>query len=209
MPPHESDQAALARYPGFICFKSSGPIHYPRRWQRDALIQAALDPNVSSIDPLGPADWPRAAEFGFRVTIFQTVFACILIDANTRPESDLLGAPVLRLGRQALKSEPLCSTVRAVWSRKRLTINPVARYRAIDLASARIEGVPARVLLDAMSDIPGEPIDQLHAMLSQGLLVADLSRGLNGTTLLRPGSQFEPKSESNPVSRLREILSGP
>ncbi len=203
---HEPAAVDLKRYPGFHCFKSGDAIHYPRRWQRDALIQAALDPVVTSLDPLEPGSWPPGVEFAFKATINSTVFICLLSDTKDRHLFDSYGGAILRLSRAALRVEPLCSTGRAVWSRKRLTIDPAVRYKSLEAASARAEGAPAKAVLAEIAISQSNPIDQLLAMLAQGVLTADLSSGLRGTTLLRPGPSFESQSESNPRQRLHKIL---
>lgn len=197
----------LSRYPGFRSSKNQISIHYPRRWQRDALIQAALDPSVSAMSPLAQKAWPPRAEFGFTVTIAGTDFACIIGDVpGTRLLSPNL--PILRLPRQALLAEPLFSTSRAVWSRKRLTIDPVIRFQVLEMASFDISGVPAGEIIATIDSAPNEPVDILLAMLAQGYLTGHLGSGLTGKTLIRPGSNFESRNESTPRERLHSILSG-
>ena len=203
----ESDHTDLSRSPGFHSFKSLGPVHYPRRWQRDALIQAALDPVVTAIGPLDVELIRPPVEFGFCVTMASTTFACLIGDCVRRPAIGDFGSAVLTLNRQALKTEPLNSTARAVWSRKRLVVDPVVRYRVLELTSQQERGVPVRSVLEAMSPSSADPIEQLHALLAQGFVTADLSAGLHGGTLLRAGPQFAPQKESNPRERLRLILS--
>lgn len=198
------------RYPGFTCFKSSAAIHYPRRWQRDALIQAALDPSVDELGPMHPETWPEMAEFGFYVSFAGHRFACLLHAGTTvRSAQEVAGLPPLWISRAALKMEPLLSTGRAIWSKKRLSVSPAGRYLALEMASSRVEGVPAKALLEQLSTASDEPVDQLLAMIAQGILQGDIGGGLNGRTLLRPTRNFESKDESTPRDRLRQILIGP
>ena len=195
----------LSRYPGFQCFKSTAPVHYPKRWHRDALIQAALDPAVSAIGPFQQKPWPELVEFAFSVTIADSRFTCLIDGPSGRPQ---LGPapPTLRISRSALRSEPLYSTCRAVWSRKRLSTDPAARYQVLEATAATVEGARAGEVIDLIRRSHREPIDQLLAMLAQGFLIADLSGGLSARTLIRPGPQFEPRNESNPRRRLHAIL---
>lgn len=174
----------LSRYPGFRSFKNEKPIHYPRRWQRDALIQAALDPLVSAMGPLERLDWPPLSEFCFAVSIAGNDFACVIGDARqTRLKTPSL--PFLHLSRAALVAEPLFSTARAVWSRKRLTVDPVIRYRVIEMASLEVSGAKAGDIIDSVGETPLEPVDVLLAMLAQGFLAGHLGNGLNSQTKLR------------------------
>lgn len=196
------------KYPGFVCFKSQSPVHYPHRWQRDALIQAALDPAISAIRPL-PAEMLRGhADFGFAITINTRPLACLITDTICAPTTAEQNSSILTISRAALKAEPLWSTARAVWSKKRLLIPPAVRYHALEIASKDDEGATAEQIVAAFPPFGGnEAVDYLCAMLASGFLVGDLTLGLNHLTKLRPGPQFEVQNSSHQTQF--EQITGP
>ncbi|SFV31714.1 hypothetical protein SAMN05216456_1434 [Devosia crocina] len=198
----------LSKFPGFVCFKSSEPIHYPRRWQRDALIQAALDPTVTAVGPLDPTIWMMPdIEFAFRVTIATATFSLVITELNGRLPVDRFGHAVLKVRRSQLTTEPLHSTARAIWAHKRTVVDPLVKYLAVEAAGSKVEGIAMQSLLQAFqSHRAVDPFEPLLAMLAQGVLVGDLSSGFHGHTMFRPGPSYEPRRESIPSVRLTNIL---
>ncbi|WEJ56712.1 hypothetical protein [Devosia sp. FJ2-5-3] len=195
----------IERYPGFTCFKSAAAIHYPRRWQRDALIQAALDPTVSSIRPISDVEWSVApVEFAFGLTIAGTDFAFIISETDAPAHSLGFGQAALKVARAALRLEPLWTTSRMVWAEKRFAVDPIIRYQALEAAGARAEGISLQSLLLTLNSSP-LPLEPVLAMLAQGVLEADLGSGLRAHTMLSVGPLFQSARESIPSERLRTI----
>jgi hypothetical protein len=147
-------------------------------------------------------------EFGFVIEVAQTPFVCLLTERPSRIGDHFPDKKVLTLRRSALKVEPLHSTARAVWSRKRISVDPVARFRVLEAAGARVEGVEAASIIRQIEISQSNSIDQLFAMIAQGFLVGDLAGGLHSGTLLRPGPSFRIEKESIPAQRLRQMLIG-
>jgi hypothetical protein len=200
--------AARTRYPGFTSFKSEAPIHYPRRWHRDALIQAALDPTISSLrpTPFPLADLPTPAEFAFLAVVGGVTFLTVVTNGDRviQTVSDWSG-PLSIVQRFELLARARFTAARNVWSRKRLAVNPVDRFLAIQRCRERTPDATVTDVMPALRSSFSDPIDQVLAMLAQGYLVADLTNGLTPDTVLRVGPMAMTPSRQRPVIRLKSL----
>lgn len=208
----QADSNLVQRYPGFHSWKSVSPVHYPRRWQRAVLVQAALDPTISAIAPLPvPVDELRThdIDFGFVVTIAQTDFALLVTEKRLVPEIPGIELPELTIRRNSILKEPVYSTANMIWSKKRLVVDPMTRYLALETVQKSAEGTNLSTLLHALQFPLHQSLEAVLAMLAQGILVADVSRGLVSTTRIRPGDDYRESRNVRPWERLKRVLSSP
>ncbi|CAN7550668.1 hypothetical protein [Devosia sp. LjRoot3] len=206
----QTDSNLVQRYPGFHSWKSVSPVHYPRRWQRAVLVQAALDPTITAIAPLPVAiDELHAysVDFGFVVTISQTDFALLVTETRLVPDIAGLELPGLTICRSSILKEPAYSTANMIWSKKRLVVDPMTRYVALEAVQKSAEGSTLSTLLQALQFPLPQSLEAVLAMLAQGILVADVSRGLISTTRIRAGDDYREIRNVRPWERLRRVLS--
>lgn len=194
--------------PGFTSFKVREPIVYPNRWQRDALVQATLDPAVTEIAPLAPGDGPLPppVQFAFLARIAGMDFLVVIADRDphpsTLPEPAL---PLLRITRRSLGAEPLASTAISIWSHKRLVPDPADRMRIGEALDGIPEGRPVAEIRQLLHNNFMDPVRQIFSMLANGFLVGDLNGGFHPRTVLRLG----PAAIGDPATRPRDRLLSP
>lgn len=193
-------------YPGFTSFKTVGPIRYPFRWQRDALVQATLEPTVTQLAP-APAQFDRPPvpiEFAFTATIAATKLLVVIAESEVSASVGLdQQLPVLRLTRRSLAAEPLASTTKAIWAHKRFQHDPVDRLRLTEEIADLPRGRPFADIVTLLRNPFVEPARQVFSMLANGYLVADLSNGITPATLLRLGPAATAEPPPRPIERLR------
>jgi len=185
--PAEPHSLAL-RYPGFSSFKTRQSIHYHRRWVRDALIQATLDPDTIELAPSStpPEHLPAPAEFCFRRRTRNGLGFILL----TQTHSDIGGVigddRVTVISRPELNREPVASAARSIWAHKRLKVDGGERYRAIAAVSRR--GIaPMRDLVAAFRNGSVDPVHQVCSLIANSYLNVDLGNPLGPDSILTIG----------------------
>lgn len=175
--------------PGFRSFKCTEPIAYTRRCCRDALIQSTLDPMIAALFPL--AEWPDAPRdtfFLFGAKFKSTLWAIALCEVSSGvclqvPAGYEMG---LALNRAQVLSEPRCSTVRAIWSRRNENVSPVFQIELLRLLSEQSDGVEIRELAAWPPFIHGG-IEAILSMATKGLLQLLYKDLLTDQTRIRLG----------------------
>ena len=183
----------LDRHPGFRCFKTAAPIHYPSRWMRDALIQAVLDPDIETMSPSSTPihALPTPILFAFR-TIRRGRRSLVLLAERAIDELDDLTADrqLNVVTRTQLAREPVCSTCRAVWAQSRLNVDAGDRYRAVERICEKPDGVPMAELVGLMRSTRLDPVDQILSFVATGHLSIDVEDGIYPGMIISPGPQL-------------------
>lgn len=178
-----------SRYPGFSSFKTLAPIHYPRRWHRDALIQATLNGSIRSLRPCQPPHDPLG-RFKF-VADYDGSSATIII--GEVPVFPMQLAGTVFLSRETIAREPFFGAGRAIWRHKHTSVSFGERlrlHRAVECSG--------RCPLASLVDMIGGPEDdrpgKVLALVANGLLAIELAEGLhpNSNVTLGPAGKLMP-----------------
>ncbi|QDZ10727.1 hypothetical protein [Devosia ginsengisoli] len=173
---------------GFKSFKSSRVIPYTRRCCRDALIQAALDPEVTRLFPYdAPAGTPPDTFFTFGVQIADRSCLLALCDETTGatfspPDGFTLG---FCLNRETILAEPILTTSRTVWSKREVLVPPLFSIRLLKRLASDPGGVALGTLEDDLVDEPIRWVDYVLAMACTGLVTVDCRQPLTHATLVK------------------------
>lgn len=187
-PERPTESVLLDRYPGFQSFKTTTPIHYPRRWIRDALIQASLDRDVTALAPsiTADTDLPRPAEFSFRLYRNGALRLVLLTQAPSSLGKEIDDDRIVVWNRTMLTEGSRAKACGAVWAHKRSRIDPADLYRATELVN-RCGAVPVARLLRALRSPDIDPLHQVFHYLANGYLTADLAEGIAPSTMVSTG----------------------
>jgi hypothetical protein len=195
-------ETTLDRYPGFSSFKTTrGRIHYQRRWIRDALIQASLDPQTVELAPSSTPvqELPAGTIFAFRRRDATGLGLVLVTEVTTDMAHMIDDDRVTVVSRMELRSEPRFSSARAIWTHKRLQVDSAQRYRAIEAVSRR-SAATLREVLEAFRNELIEPVHQICSLLANSYLEVDLDGPLKPSTILRLGPAARtPSGETEPI----------
>ena len=188
-PPETTSGELSERYPGFNSFKTLAPIHYPKRWFRDALIQTTFDTSVMSLSP-APVSFINLrapVEFAFQIQRLDGSPRLVLLTTGTVPRAWHASVQAIVLDRRQLLSGPMAMVCRSIWSQQRMPIDPGDQYRCIELILERGGSVTMgeAVRVCRRSDL--DAVQQVCSMLAQGVLISNLSQGLQPGTILSIG----------------------
>jgi len=179
---------------GFISFKTSAPIPYTQRCARDALIQASLEPEITSVEPLqrtniGPAD----TYFAFAVVTQGHRCAIALTDQTnctsfTPPDGY---DAAIAINRASILADPVKTTARTIWSHRDTLVPPLFSVRVMRRLKENLSG---QRLGDLEEDLVHEPknwVAYTLAMACNGLVIVDYRSPITDETVVRvnPASQ--------------------
>lgn len=180
--PYETGEDSV-KLPGFRSFKTAASIVYPRRWHRDLLIQATLDPAVDAIEP----DGTRFADpgvFGIHVRVGGRRYHLIAASDISDPALAVSSGRAL-VSRAYLLSEPRCSTARTIWSTRRTLIAPGDRLRILHRLGSQAGGATIASLAGCVRSTDADPFDVLLALVCEGQAELDAGVLLSPETLIR------------------------
>lgn len=191
------------RYPGFSSYKTSEPIHYTKRWFRSALILSTLNERVTSLMPGGSsactAGW---AEFTYRevsergiTTVALTRLPAILVGALNLPQE------IRAVARRDLAEEPLASSARNIWGRKRVSVAAADRYRIVDYLEAGGDRATFAEIVDLAHSSNGDPLDAVLSLLANGFLQMRLGDGITPGATVRLGPLARSDKGANALRR--------
>ncbi len=181
----------------FVSFKTSRAIPVARPLRRDFMIQSSLDAGVRRIDfhPTVLLDDHMIQTDTIVVDRDDGRFAVDFVDA--RPDGDPSGEGMLHLAFEErctgilkvtaadVRREPLLSSAREVWRHAAMNINAGDRAQILDALDN--EGpVPLRALHGLVAT-SRDAITVVYALACEGSTSIDLSAGLDGRTIVRPG----------------------
>ncbi|WP_296706380.1 hypothetical protein [Rhodoblastus sp.] len=160
----------VANAPIFQCAKAKVLIPVRNRLVRDALIQTALDPEVTDIRP------PEAEECSFdfraaRCSVEERVY----VRSNADEEDELAGGDCdVVLHEPIILSEPRLTSARLVWSCRKRWVPPGDRVRVLHFLT---EG-GAAPLIDVAQAATSSPdgVAAVLALVCQDLLEIDLAQ---------------------------------
>ncbi|WP_238262599.1 hypothetical protein [Methylobacterium mesophilicum] len=165
------------RHPGFISFKTAGPIPYVFRWHRDLLIQVTLDPAIDEIHYEHPTT-EGDESLNLRLVADGTAIHVIALrDADVmslRPGPP--GGALLR--RSFVLTEPRASDARAVWATRRLLVQIGDRLRVL-LAVGDGRQHSISDLVPSIRDQGYDPFEAILSLVCRGDLAIDLRDGLH------------------------------
>ena len=175
---------------GFTSFKCPTPIEYVRRCARDALIQATLEPEISSVEPLkSPRAVPDDTYFAFAVISHSRRCAIILTDVTT---NESITAPedcdvAVAINRASILAEPVKTTARTVWAHRDTIVPALFSVRLMRRLQDKPNGTRIIELEDALIDEPRRWVDFILALACRGLVTLDYRRPLTDHTLVSLG----------------------
>jgi hypothetical protein len=165
--------------PIFQCAKTQAPVPVRNRLVRDALIQMALDPEVTEIRP---AD--AQCSYDFRTTR-SGVEERVLVRSDPDEEDERAGNDCdVVLHEPAVLSEPRLTSARLVWSCRKRWVPPGDRVRILHYLTES----GAAPLIDVAQAATSSPdgVAAVLALVCQDLLEIDLAQtSLAPETLIR------------------------
>jgi hypothetical protein len=166
---------------GFYAAKCiDGPITYPCRWHRDALVQLALDPKVISLHPID-GEPPEGAALAFGV-VHRTGPVITLLFEGAPDEHDLLSSKAFAvITRAQVDREPIRSAARSLWAARGTPVPLGDRMRVLATAA---RGITFAEAANVVAPGDHDPFDVVAALVCEGLLAVDLAAGLTPTTRL-------------------------
>jgi hypothetical protein len=168
---------------GFYASKCiDGPISYPVRWHRDALVQLALDPSVISLHPIDGAP-PAGAALAFGVVHRTGPLVTLLFERAPDDEELLATKGFAIITRAQADREPVRSTARALWAARSTPIPIGTRMRVLAAAD---RGLTFAEAAEVVPNGEHDPFDVIAALVCAGALRVNLSSGLAPWTRLEP-----------------------
>lgn len=169
-----------ANAPVFQCAKAKAPIPVRNRLVRDALIQTALDPDVTEIRPPGADE--RSFDFGAtRCGVEER----ISVRSNSDEENKTAGVDCdIVFHEPTVLNEPRLTSARLVWSCRKRWVPPGDRVRILHYLTES----GAAPLIDVAQAATSSPdgIAAVLALVCQDLLEIDLAQAsLAPETLIR------------------------
>lgn len=174
---------------GFASFKCTAPIQYMRRCARDALIQASLESEISSIEPLDVSNvGPEDAYFVFAVVTQGRRCAIILTDhtngTSIVPPDDCHAA--VAINRASILADPVKTAARTIWSYREIHVPPLFSVRLMRrLKAGPAAGLRLGDLEDDLVDEPKRWIDYTLAMACLGTIAIDYRSPITDETRVR------------------------
>lgn len=174
---------------GFTSFKCTAPIQYTRRCARDALIQASLEPEISSIEPLdGSNVGPEDTYFVFAVVTQGRRCAIILTEhtnaASLAPPDDCDAA--VAINRASILADPVKTASRMIWAHREIQVPPLFSVRVMRrLKAGPAAGVRLGDLEDDLVDEPKRWVDYTLAMACLGSIAVEYRSPISDETLVR------------------------
>ncbi|MCR6634763.1 hypothetical protein [Devosia sp.] len=179
----------LSRYPGFSCFKTYRSIKYERRWFRQALVVAALDPLVLRMGPcpIDLAQLPRGVEFAFWV---QTPNDSRLIALpsgalDAREISRKIGVEVQT--RVELTTSKAAKFAGMIWTCKRQAVPVAEHYALLDMVHQHGDSIALNKLAGPISTNDPGRVDAIFSLISNGYLETDVRRGFRPDAVIQLG----------------------
>ncbi len=162
----------------FQCAKAQAHIPVRNRLVRDALIQMALDPDVTEFRP-PDAD---GCSFDFRATRCG-VEERVSVRSNADQENEPAGSDCcdVVLHEPAILSEPRLSSARLVWSCRKRWVPPGDRVRILHFLTE--SGAPLIDVAQAATSSP-DGVAAVLALVCQDLLEIDLAQASLAPELL-------------------------
>jgi hypothetical protein len=195
------------RYPGFLCFKSTEAIHYPKRWIRNALIQAALDASTEEVGPFrgDTRDIGYGIEFAFVVRMGgKAVFVALTeLPVSTSPPLGI--AAIVSLRRSTVMREPVASCAREVWRHKDLQVDVARRLNLLDCVEGSGGQTPLSALVRATNNADCN-VGEILNLVAHGYLSLDLAAGITPSTLISVGPRAKPSRSQNTPIRFFEPI---
>jgi hypothetical protein len=187
LPFSETAANRLQNSRGFTSIKCAAPIQYTQRSARDALIQASLDPEVSSIEPLvQPERCPPDTYFSFAVVIHGKRCAIALTEAINCTFHAPHGCQVgLAIGRASILSDPAKTTARTIWACRETNLPPLFSVKLLTKLRAHPKGIRLGDLEEALVDEPKRWVDYTLAMVCAGLVTIDYRAPITDGSLVR------------------------
>jgi hypothetical protein len=177
-------------YPGFACFKSWSPIQYPRRWLRNVLIQAALDPVIKAVgpSPLPSEAFPPPIEFAFVARLRRATVLVLIADTPFPLPKLPEGIDAAQsLSRAQIMREPQLAAGRAIWATKRVGIRPSDQLAVLRGVSRASDGLPLDRIPSLFSPGTCDPVRETLGLIARGYLSIDIHRGLTPDNPVRLG----------------------
>lgn len=178
-----------SRYPGFSSFKTDAPVHYPRRWHRDALIQATLDRAVTRIAPVSRHERCSAEPHAFTFLLSRGESQSIVVVTDN---GAILPLPYSaeQWPRSQLGIEPRLTTGRTIWRHKHI-VSSVAEL--LFLQQALLDGPQTIMALMSLLDCSrDEKAAKLMSLIANGIFEIEPNMGLrpDSSVWLGPVSQL-------------------
>ncbi|MBD8066992.1 hypothetical protein IC608_16090 [Devosia sp. PTR5] len=172
---------------GFMSVKCATPIQYTQRSARDALIQASLDPEVSSIEPLvRPEHCPPDTYFSFAVVIHNKRCAIALTEAINCTFDPPHGCRVgLAIDRASILSDPAKTTARTIWACRETNLPPLFSVKLLGRLRAHPAGIRLGDLEETLVEEPERWVDYTLAMVCAGLVIIDYRAPITDESLVR------------------------
>ncbi|TXN08030.1 hypothetical protein FV222_01395 [Methylobacterium sp. WL103] len=177
--------------PGFRSFKTTSAVSYPRRWHRDLLIQATLDPSISFIEPV-PAE--RQSQDSFKVFIWFEDRRRLLVAAPDAIDIGVYASlpDTLTLDRSTVLDEPRCSVARQIWATRMVQISPGDRIRILRELSESPGGVPLGRLIECVKSNDADSVDIVLALVCSGQAEVEVGSHLAPDTPIKRAARFQP-----------------
>lgn len=179
---------------GFTSYKTNGALEYTRRCARDALIQASLEPEISSIEPGPSVDFgPPDTYFGFCVVTQNRRCAVALTDiTNSMSFAPPPGCDVaIAINRASILAEPAKTTARTIWSHRETQVPPLFSVRVIRRLRESPTGLRLGDLEENLVHEPKNWVAYTLALACNGLVVVDYRSPITDDTMVafNPASQ--------------------
>jgi hypothetical protein len=188
----------VARYPAFIGVKCRDPIPLAGGYPVDALIQASLDPEVTSIEFCEAVHWHGHALRLDGVVVTTRAGRSLLNIVGSLRDLDDLGTSLLALEEAGIgcidvaisffQAEPRRTDFRTVWHCRHVPVSDTT-WRTI---SAELEGRSQWTLGDLLSRIDvTTPLESIYALACADRLCLDFTNGglnLDMRVQARPGA---------------------
>lgn len=184
-----SHVASTADLPGrgFTSFKTNGPLEYTRRCARDALIQASLEPEITSIDPgprvnFGPPD----TYFSFCVVTQNRSCAVALTDhTNSMSFSPPPGCDVaIAINRASVLAEPAKTAARTIWAHRETQVPALFSVRVMRRLRESPSGLRLGELEESLVHEPKNWVAYTLALACNGLVVIDYRSPITDDTMV-------------------------
>jgi hypothetical protein len=174
--------------PGFSSFKTGNdPIHYQRRWHRDALIQLTLDPTITALrriaDPF--PGLPNVISGALIAFLGSAPVLVGLADQAIEVKPTIVnGLPFVVFTRQEIVTDPRVTTARTIWSTRTVQVSPGDRIRILQRLTNQPAGLPILTLQEEVRSSDEDPINCILALVCAGLLSLDARRHLTPETIV-------------------------
>lgn len=182
--------------PGFSSFKTGNdPIHYQRRWHRDALIQLTLDPTITALRRMADPVSGLPNEISGALIAFHRSAPVLVGLADQALEvkpSVVNGLPFVVFTRHEILMNPRVTTARTIWSTRTVQISPGDRIRILQRLTNQSAGLPILTLQEEVQSSAEDPINCILALVCAGLLSIDASRHLTPETVVRRCEMHSP-----------------